>query len=123
MLRTSCIAINKYSIASSSAKNNFPFQLDTNFIYQLPALIIPILSNNDFERKQNLLVKTYAPLAQIVMEKENVFKLLTEEDEVYLTLLGRGDFNKDGFEDLLIQSEWYARKAHGKYVDLLILSK
>ena len=68
-------------------------------------------------------VKSYDSNTQITLEKENTFKLLTKEDEVYLTLLARGDFTNDGFEDLLIQAEWYARNAHGKHVDLLILSR
>ncbi len=123
LLLVSCKAIDKYSVASAAHTNNFPSKLDANFIYQLPATITPLLSKADTIKRQNLSVKSYDTSTQITLEKENTFKLLTKEDEVYLTLLARGDFTNDGFEDLLIQSEWYARNAHGKHVDLLILSR
>lgn len=123
LLLVSCIAIDKYSTASAAHINNFPSKLDENFIYQLPAAIIPLLSRSESIQRQGLSIKSYDASIQVTVEKENTFKLLTKEDEVYLTLLARGDFTNDGFEDLLIQSEWYARQAHGKHVDLLILSR
>lgn len=123
LLLVSCKAIDKYSTASAANANNFPFKLDTGFISQFPATITPLLSKADALKKQGMSVKFYDASTQITLEKENTFKLLTKEDEVYLTLLARGDFTNDGFEDLLIQSEWYARNAHGKHVDLLILSR
>ncbi len=123
LLLVSCIAIEKYSTASAADVNNFPSKLDENFIYRLPAAIIPPLSSSESIQRKDLSIKPYDASIQVTVEKENVFKLLTKEDEVYLTLLARGDFTNDGFEDLLIQSEWYARQAHGKHVDLLILSR
>ncbi|PCH59748.1 MAG: hypothetical protein COC05_06260 [Gammaproteobacteria bacterium] len=123
LLLVSCKAIDKYSTASAANANNFPLKLDTSFISQLPATITPLLSKADALKKQGMSVKSYDSNTQITLEKENTFKLLTKEDEVYLTLLARGDFTNDGFEDLLIQAEWYARNAHGKHVDLLILSR
>lgn len=123
LLLVSCKAIDKYSTASAAHATNFPSKLGTNFVYQLPAAISPLLSKADTIKRQDLSVKSYDASTQITLEKENTFKLLTKEDEVYLTLLARGDFTNDEFEDLLIQSEWYARNAHGKHVDLLILSR
>jgi len=123
MLLVSCAAIDKYSTATAAHNNNFPSKLDEAFIYQLPAAIVPLLSKAEGIQREGESVKSYDANTQITTEKENIFKLLTTEDEVYLTLLARGDFTNDGFEELLIQSEWYARTAHGKHVDLLILSR
>ncbi len=123
ILLVSCIAIDKYSTATAAHKNNFPSKLDEAFIYQLPATIVPLLSKAEGTQREGQSVKSYDANTQITTEKENSFKLLTTEDEVYLTLLARGDFTNDGLEELLIQSEWYARTAHGKHVDLLILSR
>lgn len=123
MLLVSCVAIDKYSTATVAQENSFPSKLDKAFIYQLPATIVPLVSKADGIQRQGQSIKSYDPDTQITTEKENSFKLLTAEDEVYLTLLARGDFTNDGREELLIQSEWYARTAHGKHVDLLILSR
>lgn len=123
LLLVSCEAIARYSTASAARASNFPPKLDEGFIYQLPAAVAPILSKAEFIQRQGLSIKSYDVDVRVTVDKENVFKILTNEDEVYLTLLARGDFTSDGLEDLLVQSEWYARNAHGKYVDLLVLSK
>ncbi|MGF1689677.1 hypothetical protein [Photobacterium kagoshimensis] len=123
LLLTSCIAIDKFATAVDSQGNNFPQEIDSEFIYQLPAAITPFINYSDFVRKQGESFLSYDEKTKVTIENENTFKLLTTQDEVYLTLLARGDFTQDGYEDLLIQSEWYARDAYGKHVDLLILSK
>lgn len=123
LLLVSCKAIDKYSAANVVLESRFPAMLDNEFIYQLPAGITPLLSKSEFMQRQGLSIRSYDPSTQISVENKGVFKLLTKEDEVYITLLARGDFTNDGFEDLLIKSEWYARNAHGKHVDLLILSR
>ncbi|HAS6167701.1 TPA: hypothetical protein ACGUON_002325 [Vibrio vulnificus] len=123
LLLTSCIAIDKFSTAAASQGNNFPQEIDSEFIYQLPATITPFVNYSDFLRKQGESFLSYDEKTKVTIENENTFKLLTAWDEVYLTLLARGDFTQDGYEDLLIQSEWYARDAYGKHVDLVILSK
>uniref|UniRef100_UPI0010DDE005 hypothetical protein n=1 Tax=Vibrio vulnificus TaxID=672 RepID=UPI0010DDE005 len=109
--------------AVASQDNNFAEDLDSEFIYQLPATITPFVNYSDFLRKQGESFLSYDEKTKVTIENENTFKLLTARDEVYLTLLARGDFTQDGYEDLLIQSEWYARDAYGKHVDLVILSK
>jgi hypothetical protein len=122
-LRVSCIALEMYSTAGSALTDNFPSELGADLIYQLPATVAPLLSKAELIKKQGQSVRSYDPSTQVTIDRENTFKLLTEEDEVYLSLLARGDFTKDGIEDLLVQSEWYARNAYGKHIDLLILSR
>ncbi|WP_156905253.1 hypothetical protein [Neptunomonas japonica] len=123
LLLVSCKATDKYLKASNAHSTNFPAKLDVELISRFPAEVTPLLSKADLLDKQGMTYKIYDASTHITREKNNTFKLLTKEDEVYLTLLARGDFTNDGFEDLLIQSEWHARNAHGKHVDLLILSK
>ncbi|WP_152594069.1 hypothetical protein [Vibrio vulnificus] len=53
LLLTSCIAIDKFSTAVASQGNNFPQDIDSEFIYQLPPTIKPFVNYRDFLRHSN----------------------------------------------------------------------
>jgi len=122
LLLTSCTAINKFKSASLSKESYFPDKFTDSDIKSFPALATPFLSKSEYtQRKDKTINKAHKEL-QITSDK-NGTKLLTKDDEIYIHILGRGDFNGDKIEDLLVSSEWYARHAHGKHTDLVILSK
>jgi len=122
LLLVSCKAVNKYKNAKSSTKTFFPAELTSNHYKFFPALSTPYLSKTEYQQRQNKTInQTYKSLK--ITSKNNTATLITKEDEIYVTILARGDFNNDNIEDLLVSSEWYARNAHGKHTDLVILSK
>lgn len=122
LLLVSCKAVNKYKNAKSSTKTFFPAELTSNHYKFFPALSTPYLSKTEYQQRQNKTInQTYKSLK--ITSKNNTATLITKEDEIYVTILARGDFNNDNIEDLLVSSEWYARNAHGKHTDLIILSK
>ena len=122
LLIVSCKAVNKYKIAISSTQSLFPTTLDDKFYKDLPALTTPYLSKTEYSQRENKTIKqTYKSLK--VTSKDNTATLITKEDEIYITVVARGDFNNDTFEDLLVSSEWYAKNANGKHTDLVILTK
>ena len=122
-LLVSCEAVAKYARARPSAISNFPARFDKKFFARLPATVEPLLSKADLAQRAGKTFIQYSRNTMISLENANTAKLMTPEDEIYITVLARGDFNNDGVEDLLIKSEWYARNANGKHIDLLILSK
>jgi len=123
LLLNTCHALEKYLAAKPSAESNFPAQFDTRLIGDMPATSVPLLNKTQEEARIGKTVKTYFAGGQLSLEKNGSVKVLTDDDEISYTLLARGDFTNDGVEDLLLRVEWYARKASGKHVDLLILSK
>lgn len=123
LLLLSCEAFNKYSGAVVSKVSYFPAEFKPEFFSELPAEVAPLLNSSDKVQRMNKTLLDYDKNTEVMMEAKHRSKLLTKEDEIYITLLARGDFDGDGFEDLLVKSEWFARNASGKYADLLILSK
>lgn len=122
LLLTSCKAINKYKTAKSSSTTFFPTELSKKDYKLFPALATPFLSKTEYNQRQNKTISQYYKSIKVTT-KNNTATLLTKEDEIYITILARGDFNNDKIEDLLVSSEWYAVNAHGKHTDLVILSK
>jgi hypothetical protein len=122
-LLLSCQAMEQYARAGKSRASYFPQVFDKQFYEQLPAIAAPLLGEADLDQRQGKSFTAYETGTQVTIEPPHTAKLLTAEDEIYITILARGDFNGDGIEDLLVKSEWYARQAFGKHADLLILAK
>lgn len=122
LLLVSCEAVNKFKTAHNSEKSFFPSKLSNDDYKNLPALAIPYLSKTEYKRRKNKTIKSSFQEVKVSSDRNGI-KLLTKDDEFYIHILGRGDFNNDKIEDLLVSSEWYARHAHGKHTDLVILSK
>lgn len=122
LLLTSCKAVKKYYKAKSSEKTFFPNNFKNSNYKDFPALATPFLSKTEYRRRSNKTIEqAYKTLT--VTSKNNTATFITDEDEIYITVLARGDFNNDKIEDLLVTSEWYAKHANGKHTELVILSK
>lgn len=123
LLQLSCKAAEVYSTARDAKTSYFPEAFTQHFFETLPASTVPLLSKADASQRKDKTLLEYNKHAKFQTENSHTVKLLTKDDEIYITILARGDFNNDGFEDLLVKSEWYARNAFGKHTDLLILTK
>ncbi|MCW8900358.1 MAG: hypothetical protein OQK95_06800 [Gammaproteobacteria bacterium] len=122
LLLVACKGINKYHTAQSSSQSLFPAKLDDQFYKDLPALTTSYLSKTKYTQRENKTIQqAYKSIK--VTSKNNTATLITDDDEIYITVLARGDFNNDKIEDLLVTSEWYAKHAHGKHTELVVLSK
>jgi len=122
LLLTSCIAVSRFKNFKPSQQTFFSSSLSKSDIKSFPALTTPYLSKTEYSNRKNKTIKDAYKKITISFEK-NGTKLLTKDDEIYIHILGKGDFNNDKIEDLLVSSEWYARHAHGNHTDLVILSK
>jgi len=122
LLVVACKAVNQYKTAQGSTQSLFPVKLDDKFYENLPALTTPYLSRTEYLQRKNKTIKqVYKTLK--VSSKNNTATIITNDDEIYITVLARGDFNNDKIEDLLVTSEWYAKHANGKHTELVVLSK
>jgi len=123
LLTTTCQALDKYLSANSSNMTFFPEKFEVSLIDHFPAKTMPLLYRAQGRHRGDKTIKQYYSSFKANIEKNGSIKFLSEEDEIYYTLMARGDFTNDGVEDLLVKSEWFARKARGKHVDLLILTR
>lgn len=123
LLQTSCIAVALYSRAETAQSGSIPHVVDEQFVKRFPASATRILSEADLQQKEGHTIGSLYADANFSSDNKNTIRVITDDDEYYFTTLARADFNLDGVEDLLIRAEWYARNAHGKHVDLVILSQ
>lgn len=121
--RAECKAIEWFAAAKPYRQSAFDVPLSHSTVREFPALILPLLSE---QHERSLEGKSIAAALgaslTVVSVSTGTIRLSTVTDEVYLTVLGRGDFNHDEIEDLLIKSEWFARDAFGKHVDLVLVN-
>ena len=117
-----CTAVNKYQNANYSESSFFPSTLTNVDIENLPALTTPYINSFEYNSRINKTIKQ-AHEKLTISNVNSRTKILTEEDELYIDIVARGDFNNDKIEDLLVNSDWYARNAFGKHTDLVILTK
>jgi hypothetical protein len=123
LLRVSCAALKKYLSAQSYQKMFFSEDFGVGLVNKLPAVSIPLLNKPQQSLMAGTTIGSKFPGAVISKQENGTVKVVTEEDEIYYSLMALGDFNGDGIGDLLVRSEWYARNASGKHADLIILSK
>lgn len=123
LLQVSCHALNKLQQAKDSMHSYLPQKIGIEFYGQLPAAALPLLNKSEITQRSNKSIAEFYNKPAITTESDETVKILTIDDEYYIKLLARGDFNSDGIEDLLISTEWYARNANGKHVDLVVISK
>jgi len=122
LLLVSCHAVNLFNTATTSSHTFFPTSLTENNIKEFPALTTPYLSKTEHSQRKNRTIE-FAHKQMNISSDSNQTKILTKDDEFYIHILARGDFNNDNIEDLLVSSEWFARHSFGKHTDLVILSK
>jgi len=118
----SCNAIKQFAKAMKAQTTYFPAKPDISFYSELPAMTKPLLTNNELKQLSHKTLGDYAPEINISLEMDSTAKIINDGDEIYVTLLARGDFAHDGIEDLLVKTEWYARKAFGRHTDLFIFT-
>lgn len=123
LLQTSCMAVSLYSQSETAQSGYLPDLIDEQFVKRFPASATPTLSEDDLQQKEGHTIGALYADASFSADDKNTIRVTTGDDEYYFTTLARADFNLDGVEDLLIRAEWYARNAHGKHVDLVILSQ
>ncbi|OAN18233.1 hypothetical protein A3K86_04870 [Photobacterium jeanii] len=121
-LQMACKAVDLYVSAKNANKSSFPKQLSVSWLKSIPANTAPFLSREEFNLRKNKSVDDYYSKGTVSVDNDK-FKLLTTTDEIYFTVLARGDFSNNGIEDILIQTDWASREASGVHADLVILSQ
>src|SRR5690606_18554892 len=92
-------------------------------VRSFPAAVIPLLSEAHQRTLSGTTLGAHDNTMLITVDQLNVAHIQTENDEIYITVMARGDFTGDRIEDLLVKTEWFAGNGYGKHVDLLVLSQ
>jgi hypothetical protein len=113
-----CLAVKALSRATAPRESFLrTFRLDPQALTFLPVNLVPIISGEDRQKVQNAAAKgmswkQFDPAATASGQGES-FAVLSEDTQTTVRIYGRGDFNGDGIDDLLVRVDTAA--THGTY--------
>lgn len=123
LLRTNCLALKRYAESRSAERTYFPAHLTEALVLSLAATAVPQLGGEYPERRPGRPLSDSQEGTKASLLPDGGVQVISGEDELTYYLLGRGDFDADGAEDLLVRVDWRALDAMGEGTDLLILSR
>lgn len=125
LMKVNCAAAEYYfsALSNGDALSAFPAAFTESFVKSLPGLAVPDLGGESMENREDTLAEA-EPSLQVLNVSGNAAELALAGDLIvnYL-IMARGDFDKDGHEDLLLRLDWYINTAFGKGFDLIMLSQ
>lgn len=125
LIKKNCVAAKYYyqSLSAPVYKSYLPNTINEEFIVNLPATTVPDLGGQFLEQRRGTL-REFEEKIEVLSESENSIELILSDDLVInYVVMARGDFNKDGTEDMMLRLDWYISSAFGKGFELVIVSQ
>ncbi|MCE2030391.1 hypothetical protein [Sessilibacter corallicola] len=125
LIKKNCIAAKYYyqSLSTPVYKSYLPNAINEEFIVNLPATTVPDLGGQFLEQRSGIL-KEFEEKIEVLSESENSIELALSDDLVInYVVMARGDFNKDGIEDMILRLDWYISSAFGKGFELVSVTQ
>lgn len=125
LIKVNCTAAKYYFSAVGKGKTPtaFPISLTESFVKSLPGKAVPDLGGESMEKREGTLAEVEPTLKVLNLSKSTATLALSDDLVVNYIIMARGDFDKDGHEDLLLRLDWYISTAFGKGFDLIMLSQ
>lgn len=122
LLKADCEAAKRFYDAPENAVNHWPFTFDLSLLKTFPSTSIPYLGGQDLDgRSENL--AEYESNLILIESGENSVKVSYNGMVVNYVVMARGDFNRDGYQDLFVRMDWYIEGAFGDGHDWVVLTK
>jgi len=125
LMKINCSAASYYfnALGARNVRSQFPQAINEDFVKSLPGLAVPDLGGDSMLNRDGTLAEV-EPGFKVVAVSENAAEVeLAGDLVVNYVLMARGDFDKDGYEDLLLRLDWYISTVFGKGFDLIMLSQ
>ncbi|MCW8128401.1 hypothetical protein [Microbulbifer halophilus] len=120
MLRANCKALELYFNAQNASKSHLPEKITSDFVRNLPASATPNLGGDRDISVDKTLAETFPKIKATEIGTGNVQAQFDDLDINYIAL-ARGDFDRDGVEDMLLRLDWQVTSAFGNGFDLLLV--
>jgi hypothetical protein len=122
LLKDDCEVVSRFYSSPKKSINYWPDNFDYPFIKSIPATAIPYFSNQGLDNRNGTLSEQEPTLTFIEAGQYNV-KVSFDGMVVDYELAARGDFNRDGYQDLFIRMSWYIEEAFGDGYSWVVLTK
>lgn len=123
LLAINCEALKVFTQSRSATRSFLPPALTVSLIESLPATAVPTAGDEDRARRQGKRLAAFAPDLDITVTEPDAAVVASTEGELFYVVMGRGDVDDDGSEDLLLRVQSRANDALGAGVALFIVSR
>jgi hypothetical protein len=121
-LKVDCEAADRFYLAPESAVSHWPASFDFTLLKTLPATAMPYLGGQGLDGRNGNLAKI-EPALTLQESSEHSVKVSFDSMVVNYVVVTRGDFNRDGFQDVFVRMDWYVEDAFGEGHDWIVLTK
>ncbi|MFA7553497.1 MAG: hypothetical protein WCY88_04535 [Spongiibacteraceae bacterium] len=122
LLKTDCEAAMRFYNAPKTAVSYWPSIFDLSLLKMLPSTSIPYLGGQGLDNRTGNLAKHESNLTLIESGNHSV-KVSYDEMVVNYVEVARGDFNRDGYQDLFVRMDWYIEGTFGDGNDWVVFTK
>lgn len=122
LLKADCEAAKRFYDAPEKAVSYWPSIFDLSLLKTFPSTSIPYLGGQGLDGRSENLAEYESTLILIESGKHSV-KVSYDGMVVNYVVVARGDFNRDGYQDLFVRMDWYIEDAFGDGHDWVVLTK
>ena len=122
LLKTDCEAAKRFYGAPENSVSYWPSMLDYPLLKTFPSTSIPHLGGQGLDGGIERLAEYESTLVLKESGQHNV-KVSYDGMVVNYVEVARGDFNRDGYQDLFVRMDWYIEGAFGGGNDWIVLTK
>ncbi|HCK91742.1 MAG TPA: hypothetical protein DHW71_02080 [Gammaproteobacteria bacterium] len=123
LLNAHCSAASVFKLAPDESISYWTSSFDFEFIQHLPAYVQPFLGGQGLDVIPPKETLAEQPGFSLIEEHENSVRVDFDEMHIDYTLVTKGDFNRDGIEDIFIQLDYRVMTAFGAGSDWVVLTK
>lgn len=122
LLKTDCEVAKRFHFAPDIAVSHWPSTFDFALLKTFPSTSTPYLGGQGLDGRNGNLDEYESTLILIESEKHSI-KVSYDGMVVNYVLMARGDFNRDGYQDIFVRMDWYIEGTFGVGHDWVVLTK
>ncbi|MCG3738071.1 hypothetical protein EXA16_17390 [Vibrio cincinnatiensis] len=122
LLKTACEAALRFYNAPETAVSYWPSMFDFSLLKTFPSTSIPFQGGQGLDARTGSLAEHESTLTLMESGKHSV-KVSYDGMVVNYVEVARGDFNRDGYQDLFIRMDWYIEDTFGMGSDWMVITK
>ena len=122
LLHTNCQGLERYGMAPATSVSYWPADFDLALIESFPATALPYFGPQGLDGRMGSL-GSFPPGLELLDAAPLSVKVRTDGMVVNYVSLARGDFNRDGVEDLFVRMDWYIEEAFGRGSDWVVVTR